>query len=313
MDAAGNLFIADTATNCIRKVSIGGSTTTVAGTGAPGFSGDKGLAALAKLNQPSGVVVDSLGNLFIADGGNYRVRKVTTNGIITTVAGGGTKYPGDGGAAINADLEGLYGESVHRVIVDAFGNVLFSEAGSDIGGQVRKVSTNGTITTIAGRYAYNGIGFGDGGPATNAFLGNPQGLALDAVGNLFIADAIEGCGLNSRIRKVSIDGIIVTVAYYSDVVQGQGYNLDLTLNDVAVIRDRHRGCGRAVPGCGIKPTAFNGVGNSRRRQAPGLRECPDTESGRAVSPNPMPLYAYLPRNSGKVPFVLTFRTCPPDF
>jgi hypothetical protein len=271
VDAAGNLFIADTSTNCIRKVSIGGSTTTVAGTGAPGFSGDKGLAALAKLNQPSGVVVDSLGNLFIADGGNYRVRKVTTNGIITTVAGGGTKYPGDGGAATNADLEGLYGESVHRVIVDAFGNVLFSEAGSDIGGQVRKVSTNGTITTIAGRYAYNGIGLGDGGPATNAFLGNPQGLALDAVGNLFIADAIEGCGLNSRIRKVSTDGIIVTVAYYSDVVQGQGYNLDLSkASGVAVdasgnlfIADTGNGVIREINNYDLMTTVAGGFRNEK--------------------------------------------------
>jgi sugar lactone lactonase YvrE len=271
VDAAGNLFIADTGTNCIRKVSIGGSTTTVAGTGAPGFSGDKGLATLAKLNQPSGVAVDSRGSLFIADGGNYRVRKVNTNGIIMTVAGGGTKYPGDGGAATNADLEGLYDENVHRVIVDASGNVLFSEAGLDIGGQVRKVSTNGIITTIAGRYGYNGIGLGDGGPATNAYLGNPQGLALDAAGNLFIADAVAVGGLNSRIRKVSTDGMIVTVAYYTDVVQGQGYNLDLSKpSGVAVdaagnlfIADTGNGVIREINNYDLMTTVAGGFRNEK--------------------------------------------------
>jgi sugar lactone lactonase YvrE len=212
VDASGNLFIADTGNNCIRKLSIGGILTTFAGNGSNGYSGDHRLATVAELNEPTGVAVDAFGNLFIADG-NSRVRKVSTNGIITTVAGGGTKYPGDGGAATNASLGG-----VSRVLVDAAGNVLISEGYS--GGLVQKVTTNGIITTLAG----GGIGgLGDGGPATNAGLGNPQGMALDASGNLFIADA----GQDNRIRKVTTDGIIVTVAYYSDDFQC-GPNLNLS-------------------------------------------------------------------------------------
>jgi sugar lactone lactonase YvrE len=215
VDALGNLFIADTGTNCIRKVSIGGIITTVAGNGKRGYSGDHGLATVAELNQPSGVAVDAFGNLFIADGGNDRVRKVSTNGIITTMAGGGTKSPGDGGAATQASF------FVNRVLVDSSGNVLIS-AGvlGATGGQIRKVTTNGIITTIVGSYENIFYDLGDGGPATNAFLFNPQGMALDAAGNLFIAD--NG---NNRVRKVTTDGLIVTVAYYSDSIQGPNYDL----------------------------------------------------------------------------------------
>jgi hypothetical protein len=198
VDAAGNVYIADPGNSRVRKVSTSGTVTTVAGNGSPGFSGDGGPATNASLDGLRGVAVDAAGNLYIADWVNPRVRKVSTSGTITTVAGSGTYgFSGDGGPATDAGLSSPYG-----VAVDAAGNLYIADAGNS---RVRKVSTSGTITTVAGSGTY---GFsGDGGPATNAALSSPQGVALDAAGNLYIADAH-----NSRVRKVSTSGTITTVA-----------------------------------------------------------------------------------------------------
>jgi sugar lactone lactonase YvrE len=155
VDAQGNVYVADTSNNRVRKIS-GGIITTVAGTGTPGFAGDGGQATSAQLNIPGGVAVDSQGNLYIADEGNQRVRKVS-GGIITTVAGIGTAgYSGDGGQATSAQLN-----FPHGVEVDAQGNVFITDTDNS---RVREV-TGGIITTIAG----NGTaGFsGDGGQATS--------------------------------------------------------------------------------------------------------------------------------------------------
>ncbi len=194
VDAAGNLYIADSINNRVRKVSASGTITTIAGSGTTGYagggySGDGGPATDARLNYPSGVAVDAAGNLYIADGNNHRVRKVSTSGTITTVAGNGNRgYSGDGGPAINADLDSPYG-----VAVDTVGNLYIADTDNS---QVRKVSTLGTITTVAGNGTY---GFsGDGGPATNASLSGPYGVAVDAAGNLYIADSA-----NDRVRKVA--------------------------------------------------------------------------------------------------------------
>ena len=197
VDATGNLFIADSGNNRIRKVGTNGIINTVAGNGTSDYSGDGGAATNAGISA-SGVVVDATGNLFIADLDSNRIRKVGTNGIINTVAGNGTNgYSGDGGAAINAKLNQPWG-----VAVDGTGNLFIADSGNN---RIRKVDINGIITTVAG----NGTGdyFGDGGAATNAELYNPVGAAVDATGNLFIAD--DG---NGRIRKVGIKGIIATVA-----------------------------------------------------------------------------------------------------
>ena len=188
VDAAGNLYIADTQNARVRKVS-GGTISTVAGSSSSGFGGDGGAAASAQLNAPFGVALDAAGNLYIAEFGNNRIRKVGTNGNISTIAGTGVSgYSGDGGAATSAQLNGP-----QSVVVDGSGNVYIADTGNN---RVRKVGSTGVITTVAG----NGIaGFsGDGGPAINAQVGNPSALAVDNVGNIYIADG------SARVRKLFI-------------------------------------------------------------------------------------------------------------
>jgi sugar lactone lactonase YvrE len=192
LDSAGNLYIADVNNNRIRKVS-NGIVTTVAGNGTEGFSGDGGTATSAELNVPYGVALDSAGNLYIADGNNNRVRKVT-NGIITTVAGNGTEeYSGDNGPAISA---GIYVPL--SVALDSSGGLYISDSGHD---QVRKVS-NGIITTIAGIGGLQGFS-GDGGAGNNAQLSNPAGIALDSAGRVYIAE-------DQRIRLLTPNAAATT-------------------------------------------------------------------------------------------------------
>ena len=187
LDATGNMYIVDEDNNRMRKVDTNGIITTVAGNGTAGFSGDGGAATNASLIYPGGVAVDAAGNLYIADSGNNRIRKVDTNGMITTVAGNGTAgFSGDGGAATNASLYVPLG-----LALDAFGNLYVADRDNQL---IRKVDTNGLITTVAGKGA---AGYsGDGGAPTNASLSSPFGVAVDAIGNLYIADTS-----NYRIRK----------------------------------------------------------------------------------------------------------------
>jgi uncharacterized protein (TIGR03437 family) len=198
VDAAGNLFIADT-NNCrIRKVTPEGTISTVAGNGTRGYSGDFGPATSAELHFPSGVAVDGAGNLFIGDTNNSRIRKVTPQGTISTVAGSGTAgFKGDGGPATLAELYAPNG-----VAVDDTGDLFIADTTNS---RIRIVTPAGTISTVAGNgsYAFNG----DGGPATSAALFSPRWVAVDGLGNLYIADTN-----NSRIRVVTPAGIIDTVA-----------------------------------------------------------------------------------------------------
>ncbi len=198
VDSAGNLYIADAGNHRIRKVDSGGAITTVAGSGTSGFGGDGGAAAAAQLREPGGAAVDSAGNLYIADAGNHRIRKVDSGGAITTVAGSGTSgFGGDGGAATAAGLDNPIG-----VAVDSAGNLYIADAGNH---RIRKVDTLGAITTVAGSGT---AGYsGDGGAATAAQLSSPYGVAVDSAGNLYIADES-----NHRIRKVDSGGAITTVA-----------------------------------------------------------------------------------------------------
>ena len=193
VDSNGNLYIADTLNNRIREVS-GGVITTVAGTGTPGFGGDKGQAVSALLNGPSGVAVDSNGILYIADTLNRRVRQVSSSGVITTVAGGGTALT-DNISAIKAQLAANFG-----IAVDAAGILYIADTDNN---RIRRVSA-GLIATVAGSGTR---GFaGDNGPATGARLALPGAIAFDSAGDLYIADTD-----NNRIREVS-NGVITTVA-----------------------------------------------------------------------------------------------------
>ncbi|WP_460945226.1 NHL repeat-containing protein [Spirosoma daeguense] len=210
-DANGNVYIADSNNQRIRKVNTGFVITTVAGTGMAGYSGDNGNATSAQLNLPSGVALDSNGSFYIADQTNSRIRKVNAMGTITTVAGTGINgsggYSGDGGPAIAAQLY-----SPFSAALDGSGNLYIADSGNS---RVRKVSSSGVITTIAGTGSF---GFsGDGGLATAAQLNGVYGTTVDGSGNLYIADAN-----NHRIRKVSTTGVITTVAGAGSV----GYNGD---------------------------------------------------------------------------------------
>ena len=195
IDAEGAVHIADMYNYRVRRV-FDGTITTIAGNGRAGFYGDDGPANLAQLNTPFGLAIDPSGNLYVADLGNNRVRKISPSGQITTVAGTGEKgSQGDGRQALAAQLS-----APRNVAADAGGNLYISEFE---GHRVRKVTPDGRITTHAGT-GVAGYG-GDGGPAVIAQLAFPAGLALDVGGNLYIADSS-----NRLIRRVSPAGVILT-------------------------------------------------------------------------------------------------------
>ena len=198
VDGAWNLYIADKSNNRIRKINASGMITTIAGTGIASFGGDNAAATLAAINNPRGVAADAAGNIFIADQANNRVRKINASGIITTVAGNGSiGFSGDNAPATAAMLNGPY-----AIAADNAGNIYISDVDNE---RIRKVSAAGIIATAAGTgvSGYNG----DGIMATDAQLSEPIGIAVNAAGDLFIADA-----WNYRIRKVNAAGIISTTA-----------------------------------------------------------------------------------------------------
>jgi sugar lactone lactonase YvrE len=198
VDKFGNVYIADYSNNRIRKINTAGIISTVAGNGNAGYSADGGMADTTELNNPTGVAVDSSGNVYIADLNNHRIRKINTGGIISTIAGTGTAgFSGDGGQATFAKFNYPGG-----VTVDKRGNIYVCDLQNK---RIRKINASGVISTIAGNgtAGYNG----DGIQATSASLQYPQQVAVDDTGNVYIADEF-----NQRIRKVDTNGIITTVA-----------------------------------------------------------------------------------------------------
>jgi hypothetical protein len=205
-DEAGDLFIADTEDNVVREITTNGTIHLIAGNGTEGFKGEfGGQAVRAELDSPQGVAVNAKGDVFIADTYNNVVREVTPKGLISTYAGNGAAgYRGDNGPAWRAELSSPTG-----LAFDALGNLYIADSGNNV---IRRVSTSGVITTVAGDVAADqasgGLGgfSGDGGPATQARLNSPQGIALDQAGDLFIADTF-----NNAIREVTPTGTISTL------------------------------------------------------------------------------------------------------
>jgi hypothetical protein len=230
VDGPGNIYIADQGNNVIRKVNTSGIITTIVGTGTAGFSGDGGLASSAKLSGPTSVTVDATGNLYIGDNGNHRIRKVSSSGIITTIAGGGSgSVPSSGG--VSATSVSLC--TIHNLAVDATGNVYFTNQGcmeylkvtpvgliyleqnillpwgvsTDIADNVYLAtqadvvlkinSVSGVIDTLVDGSS-GSSSLGDGGPSIHASLSSPNGVYADIVGNLYIAD--QG---DNRIRMIT--------------------------------------------------------------------------------------------------------------
>jgi NHL repeat len=209
VDAKGDLFIADSGDNVIREVTPAGVISRIAGSGIAGlgFAGPFGFpATLSSLDHPQNVAVNAAGDVFVADTYNNRVVKITPQGQVVTVAGDGAAgYSGDGRLAAFAELNEPTG-----LAVDAQGNLYIADSANNV---IRRVDAKtGIITTVAGDYAADkandGLGgfSGDGGPATSAQLNDPQGLAVDGAGDLFIADTF-----NNAIREVTPAGTITTV------------------------------------------------------------------------------------------------------
>ncbi len=197
LDSQGNLYIADQSNNRIRRIDISGTITTFAGTGEKGYRGDGGPAAEAVLNGPSGVAVDDFGDVYVADTGNHRVRRIDVNGTIGTYAGTGVRgYSGDGSWAASARLD-----TPVAVATDAAGRVYIADYGNR---RVRRVDLANTIETYAG--PGNTVDWGDSGLATDARLDGPGGVAADTAGNVYVADY-----LGRRIRRIDPAGVISTV------------------------------------------------------------------------------------------------------
>ncbi|MGA7236592.1 MAG: hypothetical protein WBY44_12980 [Bryobacteraceae bacterium] len=197
-DTAGNLYVADTANHRVRKISPSGIISTAAGTGQPGFSGDGGAAVRAQLNSPRGLTSDADGNVYIADSGNNRIRKLLPDGTLISIAGNGNaSFYGDTGPADAASLH-----DPHGIYSAGGGHIYIADTGNQ---RIRELLPDGTITTVAGNGG-QGPG-GDGGAATSAQLNLPTGVTLDAAGNVYIAD--QG---NNRVREVATNGTISTLA-----------------------------------------------------------------------------------------------------
>ena len=202
-DKRGNVYIGEAGRIC--KVNAAGIISVFAGnSGAPGFSGDGGPATAAVLKEANGIAIDNIGNIFVSDYGNLRIRKIDTFGIITTFAGNGTiGFSGDGGQATAAELNGPEG-----ITADNSGNIYFAD---NVNNKIRKIDAAGIISSIAGHGPAPGFS-GDGGPATAAVLDNPSGVSIDIAGNIYITD--QGNNIVRKIARSTLDITSSTVGIF---------------------------------------------------------------------------------------------------
>ena len=240
----GIIYLSDTENQRVRSFPAGGSLTTLAGTGEAGFNGEIVTPVKAQLKRPLGVAADARGNWYVADTANNRVRKVEPGGNLFTIAGNGNaSYYGDGGPGTKASVNQPEG-----VAADARGNVYIADT---LDHAVRKVAPDGIITTLAGtgQPGYSG----DGGPANRARLDHPRGVAVDAEGNIFVADAG-----NNQIRRIDIAGNISTVDTGGALSDPHGVAVDNAGN--VFIADTGNGVVRRVsPGALVTTIAGNGA------------------------------------------------------
>jgi sugar lactone lactonase YvrE len=209
VDAQGNVYVADRYNNSIRKVTPSNIVTTIAGTiGAPGST--DGTGAAARFNRPLGIAVDQSDNLYVTDSGNYTIRKITAPGIVTTIAGQAGTQGTDNGLGSAAHFREPYG-----VVVDSAQNLYVTDRSAHT---VRKISSAGNVTTLAGQADSSGA---DNGPGSMARFSFPQGIALDSVGKLYVSDSG-----NQTIRSIAPDGTVTLLAGQS----GQPGNLDADLS-----------------------------------------------------------------------------------
>jgi sugar lactone lactonase YvrE len=182
-DQNDNLYVADARNNRIRKIDVSGQVTTIAGGAGPGFS--DGNAAAAKFSSPGGIAIDKQGNLYVIDRGNFRIRKITASGNVSTIAGTGIQGNQDGNAG-----EAQFSFDMHDIVVDNTGNLYVED-----GNRIRKISSQGVVSTIAG--STPGFEDGDGTMAKFNFL---SGMGIDATGDIYVTDLI-----NNRVRKISFE------------------------------------------------------------------------------------------------------------
>jgi sugar lactone lactonase YvrE len=204
VDAAGNVYVADTYNNSIRKVTSSGTVTTLAGSTIRGDADGTGSAA--QFDNPTGVTVDTSGNVYVADAYNATIRKITSAGTVTTLAGSAGIIGANNGTGINALFNLPIG-----VTVDNSGNVYVADAGNAL---IRKIAPGGTVTTVAGVAGVAGWGDGTG---IHVLFNQPRGLATDGAGTIYVADTGNG-----RIRKIASDGMVVTPSIQATTTSAGG-------------------------------------------------------------------------------------------
>jgi uncharacterized protein (TIGR03437 family) len=251
-DRLGNLYLSDTDNHRVRKVS-GGVIATIGGTGVAGFSGDGGSALNAQLNFPYGLALDSAGNVYVADLGNQRVRRITPDGIITTVAGTGRKASSPDGAA-PTDTSLL---SPRNVAIDAADNLYIAEFE---GHRIRKLTPDGKLSTVAGTGVAGSSG--DGNRASAAQINYPAGMAFDRAGGLYFADSG-----NNVVRKLYADGTIGTVlgrnpatALYSPLAVAMNAAGTLYVGDSTFVVRAYTAAGKWIGYAGTGIPSFSGDG-----------------------------------------------------